>query len=206
MYGNIQGTLSLAEGAEMNCRQGIRFAQNGQPGILAITNSTLRFTTDITGYAKDTFIVDGATLVPGPNTGDDSFGGFGTFVYGAGGLTIDTSEMTAGWLNVNNALRGTGVLRVRGTDIERSVCLRYVEGGHACPIEVEAGGAVALSGTDARDCTVRVHDGGAIWNTGLNNAGNPVAELVLGDDATSVTYLRGTHYDTVHYHPTAKIF
>ncbi len=192
-YSSAKALISLSDGAELTFLNGITF-RNGPSAVFAITNSTVRFTTAFSGTSNNTLILDGATLIPGANTGDVNLQKFGTFVYGTGGLTIDTSRMTAGWFNVSHPLRGTGVLTVRGDDTDRSVCLRDQEGGHDCPVVIEQGGAVSLAGVYASNCTVRVRAGGALWNTGGGGYANPLASLTLGDDENSVTYLRGTEY------------
>lgn len=185
--------MSLSDGAEMNLRGGIRFARKTTPGVFAITNATLRFAGDLWGADNHTLILDGATLVPGARAGDVELRNFGSFVYGAGGLTVDTSALTSGWFNVRHVLDGAGPLTVRGTDIGRSVCLRDV-GDHACPVTVEAGGALAVENQSAGGCAVTVRNGGALWNAGDGTAPSALASLTLGDDADSVTYLRGTSF------------
>ncbi|MGN0847297.1 MAG: hypothetical protein ACI4RA_07940, partial [Kiritimatiellia bacterium] len=192
---NMRTLLSLSDGAEMTFLDSVECVYKQQPAVIAITNSTLRFTTRLRGTSNHTLIVDGATLVPGPNDGgDDELSGFGTFVYGAGGLTVDTSRMNHGWFSIIHSLVGSGTLTVRGADVDRCVCLRDVAGGHACPVVVEAGGALAVTGERAAACTVTVHSGGLLGNTGTGGRPSTLAALVLGDDADSVTYLRGTHF------------
>ncbi len=196
-HDNAKALISLSDGAEISFLNGISFNRKNQPGVFAVTNSTVRFTTNFTGTEKHTLILDGATLVPGANTGDINLQGFGIFVYGTGGLTVDTSRMTAGWFNIRHPLRNGGTLTVRGDDTDRSVCLRDVTGGHNCPVVVERGGALSITENYAADCNVVVHDGGAIWNTGFGSIPNRLTSLTLGDDADSVTYLRGTQYSEV---------
>ena len=190
-HNNCPSVISLSDGAVLELKNGIQF--NGHANhTLAITNATLAFGTSLNGNAKGTLILDGATLRPGANTVDDNIQNFGSFKLGAGGVTIDTTDMTYGWVNMYYPLVG-GPLTVRGDDNDHPVCLR--NDGSTCPITLEAGGAVSLCDNSGSGCSIVAHHDSAIWNTGYGIITNRIASLVLGDDEDSITYLRGTQFD-----------
>lgn len=186
------GFADFAGGIRINPARLCRFNLKG---------GTLRVVGGLNAADANTKLTWGGTTFRPVAGADVSIGGFGSPTLDAGGLVVDTTEMTGGWLNVYSAFAGEGGVTVSGTNTSRAVCFRSVQ-TFAGDIVAEAGGGVAIATGMLPTQTVRVKNGAALWTTvGTSTADGDVGTLVLGDAESDVVTLGVFQTDSGEYVP-----
>lgn len=187
------GFADFAGGIRINPARLCRFNLNG---------GTLRVVGGLNAADTKTTITWGGTTFRPVAGADVSISGFGSPTLNAGGMVVDTTELTGGWLNVHSAFFGEGGVTVSGTNTSRAVCFRSVQ-PFTGDVVVNAGAGVAVATGMLPTQTVRVKNGAALWTTvgGSSSVDGDVGTLVLGEAESDVVTLGVFLKDSGEYVP-----
>lgn len=178
------GFVDFAGGVSIGHARSCQFNLNG---------GTLRIVGGFVAANSNNRISCGGTTIRLVGSADVAIGGFGSPTLTAGGLTLDTTEQTGGWLNFNSAFSGEGGVTVVGTNASRAVCFRSVQ-AFTGDVVAEPGAGVAVNDGALASQTVRLKNGAAIWNTGVSASAENVGTLVMGEGDSDVTMLNSMYY------------
>lgn len=166
-----------------------------------LKGGTLRVVGGLNAADTKTTITWGGTTFRPVAGADVSISGFGSPTLNAGGMVVDTEELTGGWLNVHSAFAGEGGVTVSGTNTSRAVCFRSVQ-TFTGDVVVNAGAGVAVATGMLPTQTVRVKNDAALWTTvGGSSVDGDVGTLVLGEAESDVVTLGVFLKDSGEYVP-----
>lgn len=178
------GFVDFAGGVSVGSARSCQFNLNG---------GTLRIAGGFNANNENNRISCGGATIRLAASADVAIGGFGSPTLTAGGLTLDTTELTGGWLNLNPAFSGEGGVTVVGTNASRAVCFRSAQ-TFTGDVVVEPGAGVAVVDGALASQTVRLKGGAAIWKTGRADAAEDVGTLVMGEGDADVTMLNAMYF------------
>lgn len=178
------GFVDFAGGVSVGGARSCQFNLNG---------GTLRIVGGFNAGDTNNRISCGGTTVRLVGSADVAISGFGSPTLTAGGLTLDTAELTGGWLNLNPAFSGEGGVTVVGTNASRAVCFRSAQ-AFTGDVVAEPGAGVAMVDGALASQTVRLKNGAAIWKTGVSTPAEDVGTLVMGEGDADVTMLNAMYY------------